>query len=934
MTSTKRVVVTSSATTSVVVEEMRIRSKKENNLRGCFDVLLVVWDFFGLVPKGYEFVPEGTELKVNRETEALRDRTVAKWIKMSGDVHWVKFMKYKLAAWFAAHLDQPLPAKPEGMHEEDKANILIGGALGRLARTYIRKYPVVGDRRTDETAIKGMEFLNSVLNAKKGMPRMDSEDLEKAARDTVKDLTEARKPIETVELGTTKFWGDYKDNSVVTEVSLFNLLYQVRRTAREVFGKVEYTDSDRVLTSLPSTSANYNFSRGKGGGYEALLDSGILDQQKKPGGFLKVYVAEKRYDTISLSERIEEEEGLEEGRHPSVLVDAMSEKFETFGGVLAEFDEVEGSFDDTRIFVVDDRALLDQTTIMTRNVTAAALEEKPYVKPVALAEPLKARVITAGPPLTYYALRPIWKKMHTTMRHMKLFKLIGQPDTAELMLELLGTPKGRRNYFVSGDYKGATNEINPLASNEAVETISECFNLNEDERILFKRSLTEHIFMTKGEQEEQKQMWGQLMGSVTSFPILCIINAAVTRWSMEINEDRDIPLANLNAGINGDDVVMRTERGIEKTYETVAASAGLLLSVGKTFYHTDFFNINSRSYVVLEKPLDIKVDIDWGRWSESEKQAFQELGITQVERKQPFVKTSFVNMGQLLGLKRSEDQSKSAKKFDDLASRAFSPAARAKDILQETPTSVLEKVWKFYKRANREFFKSTRLPWYMPVWIGGLGLPRILPEDQNSELDLRLAQKIIFDWKKRRPTNLSADSPWQIRKIVRDRLPSPVETIDREATGVAAFKRLTQLATVNLLFDEDLELKDVYKEMGTDPVYRALSHNRKLWAPPKNGKLPPPIDQRVLDSMHTQDSMPVVFLSDIGDYWDYKHQQSASSNSEGPNVGLLQDISEPVLEVPDVGARAPTCKELAQSFLAGDDRVARDQVLLASLCCY
>lgn len=600
---------------SVVKEKkVKVTVSKADSLGGCFDVLLTIWRLFELVPKELEE-------KGSKAEQSYKERTVKTWLKVSGEVHWVKFMKYKLAAWFSAHLEQDPPPRPKGLSEADKALTLLGGACGRMARLHMRKYPVVGSRRTDETALTGMEFLNTVLNSKKGMPRLGPEDLKAAELATVEELTTTRPDKEAIELKPNEAWGDMKDNSVMTKVNLMNLIIQIKRTVREIFKEEDRMgDADRVIKSLPSGSANYNNTRANGGGVGALFDSGVLEGLRRPGGFLQVEAAPKRYTRISLTERQLEEEWQEsEGRVPSVYVEEQDgNEWATYGGQLRSRSPNEGVVEETgdeedlKVFVIDDKALLEQTVELTKRVTNYALTEKPYAKPVGLAEPLKIRVITAGPPLTYFAMRAIWFKMHSIMRRLNLFKLIGQPDDAELLMEILGRPNGNRNVFVSGDYRGATNELDPAASVAAAEEISIVLGLNEDERTLFKRSLTEHIFMTSGQEEEQRQLWGQLMGSITSFPILCIVNAAVMRWSMEINEDRDIPIKSLCAAINGDDVVAKTIAGIEKIYEQVALAAGLHLSVGKTFYHTQFFNINSRSYVVLDEPRTIMSEFpDW-----------------------------------------------------------------------------------------------------------------------------------------------------------------------------------------------------------------------------------------------------------------------------------------------------------------------------------
>lgn len=148
-----------------------------------------------------------------------------------------------------------------------------------------------------------------------------------------------------------------------------------------------------------------------------------------------------------------------------------------------------------------------------------------------------------------------------------------------------------------------------------------------------------------------------------------------------------------------------------------------------------------------------------------------------------------------------------------------------------------------------------------------------------------------------------------------------------------AYQRATGLYTLNLLFDSNVELDDIYKEMGKDPVYKALAHNRKIWQP--SGILPQPLDERVLDQVQTADSLPVVFTSDNGDYWTFRKEQddqfrfSAFDQSDRASKNSLSNLQEPSYSVPFLGARAPSCKEIAYTLLSGEARVRRSRHLLA-----
>jgi hypothetical protein len=80
---------------------------------------------------------------------------------------------------------------------------------------------------------------------------------------------------------------------------------------------------------------------------------------------------------------------------------------------------------------------------------------------------------------------------------------------------------------------------------------------------------------------------GQLMGSLLSFPLLCLVNDATAKLA---GAPSDSYL------INGDDIVLRVERQIANKWKEIAPGLGLTLSLGKTFYDRDFGTVNSQLF--------------------------------------------------------------------------------------------------------------------------------------------------------------------------------------------------------------------------------------------------------------------------------------------------------------------------------------------------
>jgi hypothetical protein len=89
------------------------------------------------------------------------------------------------------------------------------------------------------------------------------------------------------------------------------------------------------------------------------------------------------------------------------------------------------------------------------------------------------------------------------------------------------------------------------------------------------------------------QQTGQLMGSVLSFPILCIINL-ISYWiSMEEYLGKELDFTELPVLINGDDILFPSNPDHYEIWKGKIRSVGFSLSIGKNYIHKDLFTINS-----------------------------------------------------------------------------------------------------------------------------------------------------------------------------------------------------------------------------------------------------------------------------------------------------------------------------------------------------
>jgi hypothetical protein len=567
---------------------------------------------------------------------------------------------------------------------------------------------------------------------------------------------------------------------------------QLRRTVIEVLGETQYSMNDRLKAFFPSTSANYINNRMNAGAVGTFLeDSTLLLGLRTPGGTLNVN------SDIDPDEQIHRPE------------------------------------DD--LFFYDSSELKDRFSQLWFRVLKRAQTEEKVVKAVGLPEALKVRTITKGPPYTYTALRPLWKKLHSVMREQKTFLLIGTPNTELELLKILGNKLGEDQVYLSGDYKGATNNLYSWVSEVIADQICKTWNLSEVESQLFHAALTHHVFDHNGERLEQEM--GQLMGSIMSFPVLCLANAAMSRWAMEVADKRVWKLTDAPLGVNGDDVCLRADRSVYQYWREITRFGGLEESVGKTFVDREFVTINSMMYE--RTPEEFTID-------------FVNSEGKVVQRRSHLREVPHLNMGLILGNTRSGGKFNS----EDLK-EGITFGTRARDLLDHCPVGMRSVVYTTFLDLNREVLQSTRLPWFIPEWLGGLGLPIYDPLKQcNSQLDLSIARRIIMNWSKVKPVSLGQQgSPWAIRRLTSEKVPETHVTSIKDQS-VDALGRVNGLLAVDLLFDSNFKLHDLYNDDGNLINSKgALNHNARLWKP--EGEIPKPIEEALLYGEHRYEGLRV-----------------------------------------------------------------------------
>jgi len=193
----------------------------------------------------------------------------------------------------------------------------------------------------------------------------------------------------------------------------------------------------------------------------------------------------------------------------------------------------------------------------------------------------KIRILTK-PPAEFALLQPFSSCMYD---HLTTYEWLLRGDARSKKFKGFEAKEGE--FFVSGDYESATDNLNSEVQKEIMQMILDraLFVPDEIKRLAYY-SLQSRLEceMPDGTIREFAQKNGQMMGFLTSFPLLCLVNYIAFTYVM----GRDVPVR-----INGDDIVFRSSKDRYEKWMASVEAAGLKLSVGKTLVDARFFTLNS-----------------------------------------------------------------------------------------------------------------------------------------------------------------------------------------------------------------------------------------------------------------------------------------------------------------------------------------------------
>jgi len=472
----------------------------------------------------------------------LDEKTQERFVRQAW-LHYVdgrfeQWMKWHLCCLFARGTEQPLPPGPEWANDEVPGTFLRGRGRQQLCRI------VMSGKQGARCAARPSSILATLLELKRGFPPCHDWQVEVSMKDH--SFAMARPP---------------------PGIDVSDLEQEVTRTCWEIAARVAADPVANV--KLPSTRAHYEWGRAELGAM----------------GHAEMIFEEKRVtETAVIDARpVGEFEGLSAlfGLKPIVDPWEVYGKWGTIGTLYADS------------FLPHDR--------LSEFKCAA----------IGLVEPFKVRIITKGPTREYYMGAHVQSAVHSWLRRHPTFRLIGK--TVSTCDVEWCAENGVGEIMVSGDYKAATDGLHRLLSEACVKALSEIFRFSPDVEEIFLRGLTGHVIeysvsggslgvrslQGKRVKWSVEQQNGQLMGSPMSFPVLCIVNAAVTRFSLEQSLGRSLTLIETAMLINGDDILFTVpDLDSFQLWCATTRRAGLVTSVGKTYVAEKWCVINSTIFTL------------------------------------------------------------------------------------------------------------------------------------------------------------------------------------------------------------------------------------------------------------------------------------------------------------------------------------------------
>jgi len=223
------------------------------------------------------------------------------------------------------------------------------------------------------------------------------------------------------------------------------------------------------------------------------------------------------------------------------------------------------------------------------------LRDRYRAKAECVEDPLKIRIITKNE-RDFGLLKGVQRAMWNWLQRYPSFILTGTPAAGEYMECFFSTLnlKSKTSLFISGDYASATDNFTPEISELILSCVMHNSELPGKLQQIAIDSITRHV-IEYNHCKPVVQTNGQMMGSLLSFPVLCVYNYALWHISMEkyLKTRLSTEWGLKRVLINGDDILFVANKSLYKIWWETVSKYGLEPSMGKNFSNSHYFTINS-----------------------------------------------------------------------------------------------------------------------------------------------------------------------------------------------------------------------------------------------------------------------------------------------------------------------------------------------------
>lgn len=365
--------------------------------------------------------------------------------------------------------------------------------------------------------------------------------------------------------------------------AFFDLLIKVREGIEDTLLKSKDFRWLDISNNSPSTSACFNGTRLEGGQYRVLRQFSVMGPGNLdlfPGKSIQAVPQFDWGDDFSI---------------PQFYYNMTSLTSELYR--MEWFPDIEGS----HIHMVEIRqpSGLDDWLDLIHLFKDCYPQRRLNAQIQGIIEPLKVRVISKGEAIPYYFHKALQKALHGTMRRIPCFRLIGRPLCPTDILDIKSVAEPTYQWF-SVDYSAATDGLSWRFSEMILRFLLKNFpetDLSWALRVLGPHNL---FYPDPGAPGSYTfggvQRNGQLMGSILSFPILCLANMATYLLTMsDLQQGWSLEKRLSGVLVNGDDMVYAAPEEKWERHVKISGDLGLSMSVGKAYKHPVYCNVNSTS---------------------------------------------------------------------------------------------------------------------------------------------------------------------------------------------------------------------------------------------------------------------------------------------------------------------------------------------------